>query len=102
MKTKINGKTYNTETAKLLGSYRVGSSFDSISYLSEDLYITRKKEFFIYYRGGMLSIYAKYNNDGFPRDGFGFKVLTPDEAFDWLKKHNRKDAIENYFSEKIK
>ena len=64
MKEVINGKTYNTETAKEIARWDNGLPYDHFCYRSEALYRKRTGEYFL-------------ANSGIIR-------LTPEEAQDWL------------------
>lgn len=48
MKKIINGKAYNTETAKELGSYWNGYPHGDFSYVCETLYVKRTGEYFLH------------------------------------------------------
>jgi hypothetical protein len=58
MRKIINKKTYDTSTAKLLGVKYAGEFGDSDGY-EEQLFITKKKELFLYVNGGPESKYKK-------------------------------------------
>lgn len=54
MKKIINGKMYNTETAKKLGWWSNGVSYSNFNRLEEALYLKKTGEYFIaadYYNG---------------------------------------------------
>ena len=70
MKKIIEGKTYNTETALLLGDWQNLWKGD-YHYCREELYRTRKGTYFIYGEGGALSCYARYIG-GSATGGAGF------------------------------
>lgn len=58
MKRIINDKVYNTETATHICTYQ--HSYPSeFSYVKEDLYVSKKGQYFIAYEGGPLSKYAE-------------------------------------------
>ena len=58
MRKRINGKTYDTETAKLIGSKSEGEFGQAEGY-EEKLFVTRTKFHFMYGNGGPASKYPK-------------------------------------------
>ena len=58
MRKIINKKTYDTNTAKLLGVKYAGEFGDADGY-EEQLFITKNKEYFMYGIGGPDSKYKK-------------------------------------------
>jgi len=77
MKKVINGKLYDTDTAKFLGDFDNGKLTNDFSYLYEGLYQKRTGEHFLYCVGGALTIY----------NGSVIKPLTYEEAQKWAEKH---------------
>lgn len=100
MKMVINDKLYDTEKAVLVAKYSNGLSRRDFKHLYEDLYITSRGQFFVHCEGGPLT---KYNEkSGNCRYGVETIVLyTPQEAYEWLIEHNKAEAIEQYFSDRI-
>jgi hypothetical protein len=94
MKKIINRKVYNTETAELLGKYWNGLSTNDFHYIYEELYITKKGNWFLYYSGGALS---KYGEAGSGTEGI--IPLEPEEAYEWLERNNCFELIDKYFSD---
>ena len=58
MKKIINGKMYNTETARKRGEYEYSNRRD-FNYVSEELFRKRTGEFFTAGEGGAASKYAQ-------------------------------------------
>jgi hypothetical protein len=97
----IDGKRYNTETAEKVGEYWNGLSSSDFHNMSEDLYRTRNGSWFLYYKGGALSSYARScGNRSYCGDS-GLKAMTEDEAYAWLELHFQVEAIEKYFAERV-
>lgn len=99
MKKTINGKRYDTETAELVAEYSYSNSND-FHYLSEELYRTKKGNWFIAGEGGAASKYAKSSGNS----SFGssdIEAISKDEALEWLQKYDENDAIDKYFAEEI-
>lgn len=87
MKSIINGKLYNTETAEYIHGISNGRSGNDVFYFEEDLYRTKKGQFFICYDGGPMSKYGKWEGQqGYGTNGI--KLLTEDEAKTWLEENN--------------
>lgn len=76
MRKIINKKTYDTNTAKLLGVKYVGEFGEPKGY-EEQLFITKNKDYFIYGNGGLESIYQKET----------IKLITDKEAELWTREN---------------
>lgn len=96
MKKIIDGKVYNTETAKSLTTYQYGTSND-LRYYYEELFVTSKGNYFLYGEGGPTSPYA-VTCSGSSSGGRDITAFTREEAFAWCQEHNRVSAIEKVFS----
>jgi len=59
MKKVINGKMYNTETAKHLGNWWNYLGWRDFNNLAQDLYIKRTGEYFLHSEGGALTFCAR-------------------------------------------
>lgn len=96
MKKIINGKRYDTETAKLIGSdgYSNPSDFD---YWSEDLYQKKTGEFFLYGEGGARTKYAQAIDSSSWCGGERIMPLSYDEAREWVEHHLDADTYEEVF-----
>lgn len=100
MKKIINKKMYDTDKAILVDEYWNGLGSSDFRYFSEELYITKRGEFFLYGSGGAMTNYAKSNG----KSTWGSSEiipLSPDEAYEWLEEYNKTEAIEEYFFDKI-
>jgi len=87
MKQVIDGKSYNTETAKELAHASWGSPSD-FHHWDETLYRTRKGAFFIAGGGGPMTRWARSTGNGNERSGStGIRVLSEDEAREWIERH---------------
>lgn len=95
MKKIINGKMYNTETAREI-SYWSNNHFTSdFNYCEETLYRKKTGEFFILGEGGGMSKYAKmYDTNSW---GWGEEIIpmSAGEAKKWLEQ---KGGAEEYIS----
>ncbi len=98
MKRIINKKTYNTETATKVAEWDNG--IRDFKAEEEELYITKKGAWFLYYAGCPASKYAEHYGRT-SSWGSGIRVYASDDAYNWLEKNNQTDIIEKYFPEKI-
>ena len=85
MNKKINGKTYNTETAKLIASRDNGLGRHEIEYVEEELYKKETGEYFLYGHGGAMSRYAQPAECDNWTGGAEIIPFTVDEAKKWMK-----------------
>ena len=99
MKKIINGKKYDTETAKLLASAYSSLSPSDMGYWSEELYVKYTGEYFIHCEGGPNSNYGV--RSGANSWGWGEKIIpyTEDEAMAWAEKRLDGDEYEKIFGE---
>lgn len=96
MKRIINGKRYDTDTAKFIKTYSSGLSISDFRYYDESLYLKKTGEFFLYATGNGASKYAGQYGD---LRGPGEKIvpLTLDEARAWVEKIEDPDLYEELF-----
>lgn len=97
MKKTIDHKTYNTETAELVGSWSNGLSCTDFGHCSEDLHKTKKGNYFLYGWGGPMSHYSESNGNS-TSGGSDIIPMTVEEALNWCEEHGCEDSIEKYFS----
>lgn len=98
MKKIINGKLYNTETADLIAEWENGFGYNDFYYVSETLYQTKKRAYFIYYTGGAMSKYATHYGQT-TSGSTGIKLLTEEEAKAWVMDHLEADEYIKLFGE---
>ena len=96
MKKIINRKRYDTETAKLIGSYGYSNPSD-FNYWSEDLYQKKTGEFFLYGEGGARTQYAQAIDLNSWCGGERIMPLSYDEAREWAEKHLDADTYKEVF-----
>lgn len=98
MKKIINGKVYDTDTAKMVGSWDNGHPTNDFAYCSEELYRKKTGEFFLHGEGGALSRYASHSGDN---SGWGEEIipLTYNAAQEWAEKHLDGDGYCAIFGE---
>lgn len=96
MKKIINGKKYNTDTAKLIGSVGYGYPSD-LEYWTESLYLKKTGEFFIHGKGGAMSKYARRTGQNEWSGGEEIRPLSLEEAWEWAEKYLDADEYEQVF-----
>lgn len=96
----ISGLRYNTETAISVAHWSNGLSYSDFRNCSEELFITKKGNWFINFEGGPASQYAVHSGN-YSSSHSGIKPLTSNEAFTWLQEHEETLAIEKYFTSEV-
>lgn len=99
MKKIINGKMYNTATAKPLAHYTNNKSCYDLCYIEEVLFIKKTGEYFLFGCGGAMTKYSE--PDGYNGIIGGEKLIpfTEDEAKKWAETHIDCDEYEKIFGE---
>ena len=99
VKKIINGKRYDTSTAKKLGEWdngRYGSDFDACE---EILYRKQTGEYFLYGSGGARSKYAVSTGENWTGGSEAIKPLAIAQAQKWAEEHLDGDKYEEIFGE---
>lgn len=97
----IDGRRYNTETATRVAKFNNGLGQSDFHYVWEDLFLSPGGRWFLVGEGGALSVYAENCGNNSTCGGEQWRVLTPDEAFEWLQAHNETRALEIHFADRI-
>jgi len=87
MKKIINGKLYDTDTARLIGSWANTGDRRSLSYVGEELYCKRTGEYFLYGEGGAMSHYSRSTGDNSWSGGEAIIPLSFGKARAWAEEH---------------
>ena len=98
MKKIINGKRYDTETAEMVAddSY---SNYGDFEYWSEELYRTKRGNWFLCGEGGAMSRYSRSVGQNETGGGSAIIPLTRGKALAWLGAHApASEAYEEYFA----
>ena len=86
MKRVVDGKVYDTDTAKLVYEYSRG--FSGVArFIYEGLYKTKLGRFFIEYSGGPYSVYGECEGSTVSGSS-GIRVVDADEAMKWCERHH--------------
>ncbi len=96
MKRIINGKLYDTDTAKAIGHYQYGCGGD-FNYLYEVLYKKRTGEFFVYGSGGAGTCYSVQCGDRCWSAGEDIIPYSEAEAKTWAEEHLDADTYIEMF-----
>lgn len=99
MKKIINGRVYDTEKAKELGTYANAGSWRDFSHLEETLYRKKTGEFFLFGEGGPMTRYAEAEGQNSWSGGRRIMPMSYDEAREWAEKYLDADDYEAIFGE---
>ena len=97
MKKIINGKVYDTETAKNLGSHSSGGGWGDFSHIEETLYQKRTGEFFLHGEGGPATKYAVSEGQNSWSGGSKIIPLSWESAQAWAEEHLTAEEYEGIF-----
>ena len=86
MKKIINGKVYDTETAKLIGEFSQCENSENY-WCIESLFQKKTGEFFLYGQGGNASKYAVSGKNNTWAGGEQIIPLNYDAAREWAEDH---------------
>lgn len=99
MRKIINGKKYDTETAKAVGTYANGGGWRDFTHYEETLYLKKTGEFFLYGEGGPMTHYAVTIERNCWSGGEKITPLTEHEARKWAERNLPVEDYENIFGE---
>lgn len=97
MKKIINGRKYDTDTAKRIGARESGRVND-FGHIYEALYQKHTGEFFLHGEGGARTKYAK-NNGSLYYDGEDIIPMSVDEAKMFVEQYLDAETYEATFGE---
>ena len=101
MKKIINGKVYDTDTAKELGDWSNMADYGNFSQFSETLYRKKTGEFFLHGEGGPMTKYAVAEGSNSWRGGSRIMPLSFQEAREWAEEHLSGEEYEAIFGEVV-
>ena len=96
MKKIINGKIYNTQTAKCVGEWSNGHFTSDFYYCEENLHRKRTGEYFLHGKGGARSKYASRSGNSSGWDE-AIIPMTIEEAKVWAEENLDGDEYEKIF-----
>lgn len=97
MKKVINGKIYDTDTAKHIGYYSADGSQSDFVWYEEDLYRKRTGEFFLCGHGGAASPYGRSSGDS-SVGGSAIIPLSWEAAREWAENRLTADEYLEHFT----
>lgn len=99
MKKIINGKKYDTDTAREMGHWDNGRLYSDFGYMEETLYLKKTGEYFLHGEGGPATKYADYLCENTTSYGEAIIPLDEDEAKSWAEQRLDCDNYERIFGE---
>lgn len=97
MKKIINGRLYDTDTAKPIGADGSNGSHSDFNYWEETLYKKRTGEYFLHGYGGPRSRYSKCFGDNSWGWGEAIIPLSYAKAREWAEEHMSADEYGEIF-----
>ena len=97
MKKIINGKLYDTDTAKEVGSWANAGGWRDFHHLEETLYRKRTGEYFLLGDGGPATKYARRTEQNMWSGGSQIIPLSPETAREWAEEHLSADDYAELF-----
>lgn len=101
MKKIIDGKVYNTETAEEIADWDNGFYGGDFEHYREELYKTKKGNWFLYKTGGPRSTMAVSVGAGSTAGSSDIEKYTEKEAVEWLKKRQKIEILQEMFPNEI-
>lgn len=98
-KKVINGRMYNTETAKAIKFYANGGGWRDFSHFEETLYRKKTGEFFLAGEGGPMTKYSRSCGQCSWSGGEDIIPLTEQQAREWAERHMDADEYIATFGE---
>ncbi|MFA5382195.1 MAG: hypothetical protein WC356_03445 [Candidatus Micrarchaeia archaeon] len=97
MKKIIEGKKYDTDTAKLIGENSNGGSWNDFRHFEEELYQKKTGEFFLHGKGGPMTKYSRQVEQNSTSGSEKIIPLSFQEAREWVESHMEAEEYENLF-----
>jgi hypothetical protein len=101
MRSIIDGKRYDTETATEVAEFANGDDRSNFHFFAETLYLTAKGSWFLFGRGHARSPYAESYGQNTLGWGGEIRAMSHEEAQDWLEQHQEVEALEAHFADVI-
>lgn len=96
MKKIINGKLYDTDKARYLGGDSYSNSRD-FHHWTEELYVKRTGEYFLYGEGGPMTKYAESTGQNTWSGGEKIMPVSMEAAREWAEEHLSADRYAEIF-----
>lgn len=98
MRKIIDGRKYDTYTARLVGEWSFGR-YSDFNYIHEALYCKKTGEYFLYGEGGARSKYAECVSNNTWNEGCELIPYSLEEAKAWAMEYLSGDEYEAEFGE---
>ena len=95
----INGKVYNTDTARKIGTWSNGAARTDFSWVEESLYQKKTGEFFLHGQGGANTRYAQQLEASHWTGGETISLISYDSARQWADDHLTAEQYQAVFGE---
>lgn len=99
MRKVIKGRTYDTETAKVIAEYETDQPSSDLGWYKEALYRNNRGTWFLAGSGGPMTKYAVAIEANSWEGGTEIIPLTEDEAREWAEKYMAAEAYARIFGE---
>lgn len=99
MKARINNKRYDTKTARRVGRWSNDLPTSDFKYRTEELYLKRTGEFFLYGEGGAATIFADCNEDDSTSFGWYIHPVSRGKARIWARHRLSEDEYVAIFGD---
>ncbi len=97
MKKVLNGKVYDTDSARKMAFWSNGLGYNDFKHCEETLYLKKTGEFFLYGAGGPMSRYTVSKGDNTWSGGEMIIPLSLEAAQKWAEEHLDGDEYEEIF-----
>lgn len=101
MKSIIDGKLYDTETATEIERWQNMTDCTNPRWYQETLHLTPNGAWFLEGHGGADSHYAEWTGDGLTSSS-AIVEMSSHEAFEWLARKGFPETALQHFRDKIK
>jgi hypothetical protein len=102
MRKIINGKRYDTESARLVGEYENSLPVTDFHHVWMGLYCTpRSGQYFLAGEGGPMTRFSQSAGQNSWTGGSDIIPMTRQEALEWAERHLDSQVVENEFSDLI-
>lgn len=99
MKKIIDGKIYDTSTAKEIAFWCNAGTWRDFTHKEETLYRKKTGEYFLFGEGGPMTNYAEYSGPNSWGSGERIIPLSFKQAKEWAEEHMEADDYESEFGE---
>ena len=99
MKKIINGRLYNTNTAKCVGYFSNDLEYNDINAFEEKLYRKKNGEFFLYGWGGANTEFAEKCGTRSWCSGESIRPISINEAKEWAEENLSADKYIDCFGD---